>query len=409
MSKPTMLMLLGRNPFAERSGRAVMLRQRIEQARQRFETHIVVVGHASGDASDEGLHFLPMANPAAIALNALRMSGLPLQTWLYHSAHARAEIAARVRETGARAIFIDMLRLAPLAGDVPRSVARLVDYDDLLSERYRLAASAEDYDVMGFLARRVGPLAPAARAVAGPLLHEEARRCAAYEHEMLVHADLVLFTSPREAQMLAREGVHVLAAPPLLAPHPRTDGVGERLIFLGNLRYAENIVMLRALADAVSALEQQGELPEDVTLDIVGEHAPDLPHAFDAKRFRFIGRIPDLATLAGAGIFLAPVIGGTGVKLKVLDGLALGCPVVATGKALEGLSARANRDMLVGESVKDVLRAAIALRSRTALKAKLAARGRAYLERAHAPALGDAIAEAMAKAVERAGARQETL
>lgn len=409
MSKPAMLMLLGRNPFAERSGRAVMLRQRIEQARQHFETHIVVVGHASGDASDDGLHFLPMANPAAIALNALRMSGLPLQTWLYHSARARAEIAALARETGAHAVFIDMLRLAPLVTDVPRNVARLVDYDDLLSVRYRQAASADDYDVMGFLAHRVGPLAPAARAVAGPLLHEEARRCAAYEHEMLVHADLVLFTSPREAQMLAREGVHVLAAPPLLAPHALADSVGERLIFLGNLRYAENVLMLRALSEAVSALERQGQLPEDVVLDIVGEHAPELPPAFDPKRFHFVGRIPDLATLAGAGIFLAPVVGGTGVKLKVLDGLALGCPVVATHKALEGLSARANRDMLVADTVNEVLRTAIALRSRTALKAKLAARGRAYLERAHAPALGAAIADAMAEAVERAGARQETL
>ncbi len=401
-------MLLSRHPFAEKSGRGTMLRQRVEQARLRFEPRIIVFGAPAGDASDAGIEFLPMAKPASIALNALRLSGLPLQTWLYHTADVRERVAALAAECHAGAIYVDMLRLAPLARDVAPGAALIIDYDDLLSERYTQAAS-KSYEVMGFLAERVGPLAGVARAFARPLLRIEAARCATYEQAMLKHADLVLMTSPREAAVLAREGTHVIGAPPLVAPYPETPPPGGKLIFLGNLRYAENVSMLRALASAVAALEAQDLLAADVVIDVVGEHAPSLPADFDAHRFRFLGRAPDLAAFAGAGIFLAPVVGGSGVKLKVLDGMALGCPVVGTPKACEGLSVRANRDLIVAPDASGVLRAACAMRGRRALKAQLAANGRAYIEHVHAPALGNGIAAAMAEAAVRAAARQETV
>lgn len=402
MSKPILLMLLSRHPYAESSGRASMLRQRIEQAKLKFEPRLVAFGSPVGDARDAGLVFLPIAAPASIALNAVRLGQLPLQTWLYHSETTKRRIAALITETGAAAVYVDMLRLAPLVEAAPPR-ALIVDYDDLLSVRYAQAAE-KSYDVMGFLADRVGPLAGVARALSRPLLRAEAARCAAYERAMLDRADLVLFTSPREAGALSGMA-RILAAPPLIAVRQDTPAPGERLIFLGNMRYAENVVMLRALTTAVRALEAEGALADDVVIEAVGDHAPELPAEFDAHRFRFTGRIDELGALAGAGVFLAPVVGGSGVKLKVLDGMALGCPVVGTAKAFEGLSVRANRDALVCADPTAVLRAAVALRKKPELKQALAQRGRAYLERQHAPALGDVIAEAMAEAAARTAQR----
>lgn len=216
-----------------------MLRQRVEQARLRFEPRIAVIGAPAGDASDEGLTFLPMAPPLAVAANVARLSTLPLQTWLYYSEKARSGVLQLA--DGCAAVYVDMLRLAPLASGLPRQLALIIDYDDLLSERYRRVAG-KDYDVMGFLARRVGPLAGVTRAFATPLLRAEARRAGRYEQAMLARADLVLLTSPREASSVMREGAFVIGAPP----------PGERLIFLGNMRYAENVVTLRALAEAAA-------------------------------------------------------------------------------------------------------------------------------------------------------------
>jgi len=399
-------MLLSRHPYAEKSGRGAMLRQRIEQARRAFAPRLVVFGAPAGDASDEDVVFLPMASPASIALNAARQMKRPLQTWLYFNAAAKAAVARLAEESGAAGVYVDMLRLAPLAEGLPASVALIVDYDDLLSARYAQAAGQE-YDVMGFLARRVGPLAGAARVFAAPLLRAEAGRCAAYERAMLERAHLVLFTSPREAEAMPQASARVMAAPPLIAARETTPAPGERLIFLGNMHYAENVVMLRALAAAADDLARAGAWPQGAAIEAVGDHPESLPHEFDTNRFRFLGRLDDLGALAGAGIFLAPVIGGSGVKLKVLDGMALGCPVVGTPKALEGLAARAGRDLLVGADAEAVLRTALALRSRARLKAMLARNARTYLKRHHAPELGQKVADAMREAVARA--RQDTL
>ena len=401
MSMPLLLMLLSRHPYAEKSGRGFMLRQRIEQAQRRFRIRLVVVGHAAGDASDDGLTFLPLSGPLEIVMNAAAAPRAPMQTWLFQGSGARERVAEMAEDVDA--IYVDMLRLAPLAEDAPSRVTRVIDYDDLLSERYRLAAGA-DYNVMGFLAQRMGLMRRAARAFSRPLLRAESVRCARYERQMANVADLVVFTSPREAETLAAR--HVIAAPPMRAPLARTPPPGRRLIFLGNMRYAENVTMLRELADAVRALHGEGAWPADVVIEAVGDHPADLPREFDALMFRFTGRIADLEQLAGAGVFLAPVTSGSGVKIKVLDGMALGCPVVATAKALEGLSARANRDLLVAATPKDVLRAALALRDKPCLKQMLADRARAYLERAHSDAIGDALCDAIEAAIRR---RQETL
>lgn len=405
-AKPVLLMLLSRHPYAEKSGRGFMLRQRIAQTRARFDVRLVAMGHPVGDASDEGITFLGLAPLPSVALNAVRLARLPLQTWFYYSAKARARIAALARESGAAAVYVDMLRLAPLAEGLPPKVARIVDYDDLLSVRYRLAGK-RGYDVMGFLSGRFGPLAGVARALAAPILAIEARRCAAYEHAMMQRADVAVFTSPREAHAMVEQGpAMVLAAPPTLAPHePLKEAPGQRLIFLGNMRYAENVAMLRSLAHAADALTAEGAWPPGLFIDAVGDHAPDLPHRFPAAPIRFVGRADDLATLRGVGIFLAPVTSGSGVKLKVLDGMALSCPVVATPKALEGLSARANRDLIIARDPKRVLHAALKLRGRPMLRAALAARARAYLERAHAPALGLAVCDAIEAAITRAKTR----
>lgn len=406
MTKPVLVMLLSRHPYAEKSGRGFMLRQRIAQCRVRFDVRLVVMGHPVGDGTDDGIEFLGMAPKLALPLNALRLAALPLQTWFYYSESARQRIAALVRESGAVAVFVDMLRLAPLTRDMPRKVALIVDYDDLLSARYRLA-DKRGYDVLGFLSKRFGPLAGVARVFAAPLLALEAGRCAAYEKEMMQQADMAIFTSPREAKTMVEKGpALVLAAPPTLAPHaPLHKAPGDRLIFLGNMHYAENIAMLRSLTNAADALTAEGAWPAGVLIEAVGDHAPDLPGRFPAAPIRFLGRVDDLSTLAGAGVFLAPVTSGSGVKLKVLDGMALSCPVAATPKALEGLSARANRDLIVAPDPKTMLRAALKLRHRPALKAKLARNACAYLERTHPPSLGMEVCDAIEGAITRAKAR----
>ena len=70
------------------------------------------------------------------------------------------------------------------------------------------------------------------------------------------------------------------------------------------------------------------------------------------------------------------------------------------------LAVRAGDELLVAPDAVSVLRTALALRGEAALKQRLAASGHAYVSNAHAPAIGERVAEAMLSAVKR---RQETL
>jgi len=402
-TRPAVLMLLTRDPYVERSGRAAMLRQRIEQVSQAYRPVIVVIGR--GEAGP--LARLPMAGPVSLALNAVRLAGRPLQSWLCYTAAVRRQVAQLAAKEQVVAVYVDMLRLAPLAEGLPKAIPRILDYDDLLSTRYRLAAEARagGYQVMGFMSGKAPLLSRAANLFSRTLLGAEGRRCEAEELRLLASADLALFTSAREAQTLAARGAGlprtppVLGAPPVVRPAAAAKDAapGERILFLGNLRYGENELMLDDLARAAQALASQGAWPGGTIIDVVGDHAPEFARRYDPARFRFLGRVEDLTTLAGAGVFVAPVASGSGVKLKVLDGMSLGCPVVTTPKGCEGLQARADRDLLVCADATGVLRTALALRGKPRLKAMLAARGRAYLERWHSDAMTETLLAAIAK------------
>lgn len=57
---------------------------------------------------------------------------------------------------------------------------------------------------------------------------------------------------------------------------------------------------------------------------------------------------------AGASVLLAPIRSGRGTKYKILEAMASGTPVVATGLGIEGIRARDNREVLIGESAEEL-------------------------------------------------------
>ena len=57
-------------------------------------------------------------------------------------------------------------------------------------------------------------------------------------------------------------------------------------------------------------------------------------------------------------IMVAPLLTGSGIRIKILEGMAMGRPVVTTSVGIEGIHAENKRDLLVAddpESFKDHL------------------------------------------------------
>jgi glycosyltransferase involved in cell wall biosynthesis len=405
-------MILTRDPSVEASGRAELLRQRIDQMHRIYTLTIVVIGKAGARGEFELLGW-PCA--FSIIANAWRLRSKPVQTWLYFSRRIRSRIVELVQASGARTIYVDMVRLAPLVVELRQQACLIVDYDDLLSIRYaRAAPSGHEYEVLGYMAKSLPLIAALAKTFARLLLRSESRRLKGFELALLNCVDLALFSSPREADIMAMRartsGSRHLPAIAGIPPVVRSRGAvntipGQRLYLLGNFNYAENIIALRALAKAVQELDAAGEMRPDIMIELIGDYPKGLSDEVNPAHFSFLGRLPNLSTIAGKGIFLAPVQTGSGVSMKVLEGMALGCPVVTTPRGCDGLSATANRHLLVCPDAAKVLRVALKLRQRPGLRSILARRAYAYLERFHSEAITDRFCTLVRDAEHRAAIR----
>ncbi|HET7341324.1 MAG TPA: glycosyltransferase family 4 protein [Methylomirabilota bacterium] len=148
---------------------------------------------------------------------------------------------------------------------------------------------------------------------------------------------------------------------------------GGPVVFVGTMRYPPNFFALeeicRAIAPALPAL----------SFWIVGAAGPR--PSVVPRNVRFLGQVESTATpLAAAQVAIAPVRHGSGTRLKILEYMAAGVPVVCTAKAAEGLAVTDGRDVVLAETSAELARAIAALHADARRCAALGAAGRALVE-----------------------------
>ena len=90
------------------------------------------------------------------------------------------------------------------------------------------------------------------------------------------------------------------------------------------------------------------------------------------------GLVPDVRPhLAIADVVVVPIMHGSGVRYKLMEALAAGASVVATGKAAEGLGLRTGHDAVLVETVRQMGPAVVDLLQDAALRQGLSERARA--------------------------------
>lgn len=121
----------------------------------------------------------------------------------------------------------------------------------------------------------------------------------------------------------------------------------NQLIFSGPFRYFANYEAMQWFVDKVfpRVLEQ---VP-DARLLITGDHAGlTLP---PAPNVTLTGYVPDIKSLmASSWISIAPLLNGGGTRLKILEAMAVGTPVIATSKGAEGLDAVPGEHLLIADT-----------------------------------------------------------
>lgn len=113
-------------------------------------------------------------------------------------------------------------------------------------------------------------------------------------------------------------------------------------------------------------------------LQITGRSTPEQIAALPrAEGIEFTGYLDDVrAAVARAWAEVVPLRIGGGTRLKVLEALALGTPVIATSKGVEGIDLQPGRDVLVADTSQAFAEQTQRLLESPALRAALAANGR---------------------------------
>jgi glycosyltransferase involved in cell wall biosynthesis len=161
-----------------------------------------------------------------------------------------------------------------------------------------------------------------------------------------------------------------------------SSGDGARLVMTGTLGYPPNLDAALWTHDAL--LPAIRVAVPGAAVSLVGHSAPEqLTRLHDPTAgFTVVGQVPDVRPyLADADIFLMPLRAGSGTRLKAVEALAAGIPIVSTALGVEGLGLVERGLVLLAERPDEFAAAVARLVRDEGLRRRLSLEGRAYVER----------------------------
>jgi glycosyltransferase involved in cell wall biosynthesis len=232
--------------------------------------------------------------------------------------------------------------------------------------------------------------------------YHAARKLAKFERRFVQECDLHVVVSARDRDALLEYG----CTAPIVVIENGVDidqfsGAGtsaavsrRRILFVGAMDYHANID--GALFFAREAWPQIASKLPDAVFTIVGRSpSPEVLSLAKLERIEVTGTVSDVRPYYHeALIAVAPLRVGGGTRLKILEAMAAGIPVVSTALGAEGLAAKANSDYLLADTGPAMAQAILDLMGDPLRYAGIAEAGRELVQQRYDWArLGDSLAQ----------------
>lgn len=172
-----------------------------------------------------------------------------------------------------------------------------------------------------------------------------------------------------EAVVYPRIPVHVVpngiprpdAMPKSLPPQPAVSDGFPLILYVGHLGYEPNIDAAERLAHAI--LPRIRERLPAAKLVLAGRSPKPSARVLAGLNGVSLIKDPDdiRPLLSAAHLTIVPLAMGGGTRIKILEAMAWGLPVIATPLAVEGLGLIEDEEVLLSESDEDLARLAIEL------------------------------------------------
>jgi glycosyltransferase involved in cell wall biosynthesis len=211
----------------------------------------------------------------------------------------------------------------------------------------------------------------------------EAWKTERFERRVVELADAVCAISDDDAATFERWGARRVVVVPngvdAVATPYAPPGGGRVLAYVGHFGYRPNVLAALELVDSVLPAVREHE-PEASAL-VVGRDPPAELAGRASAVVRVTGEVPDVRVhLRSAAALVVPIRAGGGSRLKILEAMATGVPVVSTGLGVAGLDVRAGDHFLHGETPRELAAQAVRVVRDPALADSISRAARALVE-----------------------------
>lgn len=215
----------------------------------------------------------------------------------------------------------------------------------------------------------------------------ETRKLKPIELERCRKAQGVLVTSEREYLLLKQLAPQCLVEVVPNGVDTKTfklidaqQEVDHRLVFTGTMSYHPNTQAVLFFARECWPLIR-AQLPQ-ATWQIVGNSPPpEIERLAELPGVTVTGTVPNVQPyLAAASVVVAPLLVGSGTRLKILEALAMQKAVVSTSLGCEGLAVKDGEHLIVADQPESFALAVIDLLQHAKKRASLGNAGRALVD-----------------------------
>lgn len=288
----------------------------------------------------------------------------PLQLSLYYS-RANCEEIKKINDSEHYdVLFVDMVRLAPYIKPFEQlSMLKILDMGDMLSKRYsRQISSVNKTSNVGgaYMTNMSRGLQSVLRAkwLQILILKTESKLMEKSEVLWAERYDRVLLVSNVETEEINKR----LSRPKAVTVRVGVDCeyLGERMdvhkdsgtvSFVGTMRYAANSDTVKYIVEKILPL-----CKEVKQVRLIGKCPENISKAYqDERHVVFTGMVPDLRKeVKKTDVFLAPMAYGTGVKIKIIEAMAMGMPVVTNEIGVEGIPGVNGVHLYIGNTEQEI-------------------------------------------------------
>lgn len=263
-------------------------------------------------------------------------------------------------------VFAGRLPCAVIAENIIRrgwlqTSGKVVDFDDIMS-RFRQRQLTAEGMRQGRLWRSVGMI--------------DYRRVLKAERRIMRTWDAVSVCTPEDVKILEdRAPASTIVRVPNVVDKPRlaaTSSARSRILFVGSLSHGPNVEGLRRFL--ATAWPQLHKALPDAVLRVVGM----LPFEGLAEEIMASGaelhvNVPSVEPYyRDCDVVISPIFFGGGTRIKILEAMSYGRPVVSTTIGAEGLDIEAGRHALIADDMSIFAQEVIRLSRDANLRAEIA-------------------------------------